>query len=44
MAVMKMRVVMAVIGVMASRAENAMMALMASRYLFFASLYRVSQN
>ena len=40
-AVMKMRVVMAVFGVMASKAENAMMALIAARYLFCASLHEM---
>ena len=41
MAVMKMRVLMVVIGVMASRAEKDMKALIAARYLFCASLYEM---
>ena len=41
MTVMKMRVVMALIGVMTSRAENAMMALIAARYVFCASLHEM---
>ena len=40
-AVMKMRVVMALIDVMASKAENAVMALIAARYLFGASFYKM---
>ena len=40
-AVMKMRVVKAVIGVMASKDGHAMMALIAARYLFGASFYEM---